>query len=279
MMPSCIAERKGKPRRFGKPSRSACRAADWSSIRRRRRSSIARMISGGEHTRTRSSIFWAIRFGRGDRRIARGSSSSISVRQSRTRRRRRSGSTFEAGICLCAVINRSKICRGCSIRLSEAGFNTTGGFTGRRSIRRCAQLDRDLGPVGRAEIQEAASASAQGDTLGRAHFAARSGVCLRTGRWGCGVAPWWEPYEPRGSSTVLREPRGEIPRGYSPDYAILLLLVTYGLRAHEVARLTLDDVDWKSERLKVLARKAGHATVYPLAGVVAEAIIDYQIPR
>jgi integrase len=59
------------------------------------------------------------------------------------------------------------------------------------------------------------------------------------------------------------------------DYAILLLLVTYGLRAHEVAKLTLDDVDWKRERLQVLARKAGHATVYPLAGVVAEAIIDY----
>jgi integrase/recombinase XerD len=59
------------------------------------------------------------------------------------------------------------------------------------------------------------------------------------------------------------------------DYAILLLLVTYGLRAHEVAKLSLDDVDWKRERLQVLARKAGHATVYPLAGVVAEAIIDY----
>jgi len=51
--------------------------------------------------------------------------------------------------------------------------------------------------------------------------------------------------------------------------------VTYGLRAHEVAKLTLDNVDWKRERLQVLARKAGHATVYPLAGVVAEAIIDY----
>src|SRR5438552_9525126 len=58
------------------------------------------------------------------------------------------------------------------------------------------------------------------------------------------------------------------------DYAILLLLVTYGLRAHEVARLTLDDVDWKRERLQVLARKARHATVHPLAGGVAEAIID-----
>ena len=29
------------------------------------------------------------------------------------------------------------------------------------------------------------------------------------------------------------------------DYAILLLLVTYGLRGREVAALTLDDIDWK----------------------------------
>jgi len=59
------------------------------------------------------------------------------------------------------------------------------------------------------------------------------------------------------------------------DYAILLLLVTYGLRAHEVAKLTLDDIDWKRERLQIPERKAGHWTVYPLASVIAEALIDY----
>lgn len=59
------------------------------------------------------------------------------------------------------------------------------------------------------------------------------------------------------------------------DYAILLLLVTYGLRANEVAKLTLDDIDWKRERLSVPQRKAGHWSAYPLAGVVAEALIDY----
>jgi site-specific recombinase XerD len=32
---------------------------------------------------------------------------------------------------------------------------------------------------------------------------------------------------------------------------------------------------WKRERLQVQERKAGHATVYPLAGVVGEALIDY----
>jgi len=59
------------------------------------------------------------------------------------------------------------------------------------------------------------------------------------------------------------------------DYAILLLLVTYGLRAHEVAKLTLDDIDWKRERFQVPERKAGHWTAYPLANVVAEALIAY----
>lgn len=59
------------------------------------------------------------------------------------------------------------------------------------------------------------------------------------------------------------------------DYAILLLLVTYGLRAREVAALTLDDIDWKRERLRVPERKAGHSTAYPLSGVVGEAILAY----
>ncbi len=50
------------------------------------------------------------------------------------------------------------------------------------------------------------------------------------------------------------------------DYAILLMLVTYGLRAGEVAKLTLDDIDWKHERLQIPNRKAGNCTAYPLAG-------------
>lgn len=59
------------------------------------------------------------------------------------------------------------------------------------------------------------------------------------------------------------------------DYAMLLLLVSYGLRGCEVARLTLDDIDWRSERLKVRERKAGNSTAYPLSSVVGESIIDY----
>ena len=59
------------------------------------------------------------------------------------------------------------------------------------------------------------------------------------------------------------------------DYAILLLLVTYGLRAREVAALTLDDIDWKHDRLAVPERKANHSTAFPLSPVVGEAILDY----
>ena len=59
------------------------------------------------------------------------------------------------------------------------------------------------------------------------------------------------------------------------DYAILLLLVTYGLRAREIAKITLDDIHWKEERLRVPERKAGHWTTYPLSPIVGEAILDY----
>ena len=59
------------------------------------------------------------------------------------------------------------------------------------------------------------------------------------------------------------------------DYAILLLLVTYGLRAREVGTLTLDDVDWKRDRLHIRGRKAGHSAVYPLAPTVGDALLEY----
>jgi integrase/recombinase XerD len=59
------------------------------------------------------------------------------------------------------------------------------------------------------------------------------------------------------------------------DWAILLLLVTYGLRAREIAALTLDDIDWKRERLAIPERKAGHSTAFPLSASVGEALVEY----
>ena len=59
------------------------------------------------------------------------------------------------------------------------------------------------------------------------------------------------------------------------DYAILLLLATYGLRGIEVARLRLDDIDWRGQMLHIRERKAGNGTSYPLSTSVGEAILSY----
>jgi hypothetical protein len=111
---------------------------------------------------------------------------------------------------------QSRICRGCSTRSFEGWLQYYGRFYRSALYPPMRQLDRSLARWAVSEVQEAARAFAQGDALGRAHFDDAIRSCGRTGRWACGVAPWREPYELRGSSTVLREPRGEIPRGYSP---------------------------------------------------------------
>jgi site-specific recombinase XerD len=59
------------------------------------------------------------------------------------------------------------------------------------------------------------------------------------------------------------------------DYAILLLLTTYGLRGREVAALALEDIDWAHGRLHIGGRKADHSTAYPLTPAVGEAILAY----
>jgi site-specific recombinase XerD len=59
------------------------------------------------------------------------------------------------------------------------------------------------------------------------------------------------------------------------DYAMLLLLATYGLRAREIAALTLDDFDWRRERVRVPMRKGGHHHLYPLTAAAGLAVIEY----
>ena len=79
----------------------------------------------------------------------------------------------------------------------------------------------------------------------------------------------WDEVRRMLDAVDKRSPRGK------RDHAILLLLVTYGLRAREVAALTLDDIDWRNERLRIPERKAGHSTAYPLSPIVGQAILDY----
>ena len=79
----------------------------------------------------------------------------------------------------------------------------------------------------------------------------------------------WDRVEKVLASVDRRSPCGK------RDYAMLLLLSTYGLRACEVAALTIDDIDWRNERFRIRERKAGNTTTYPLSAVAGAAIIDY----
>lgn len=60
------------------------------------------------------------------------------------------------------------------------------------------------------------------------------------------------------------------------DYAMLLLFSRLGLRAAEVAALTLDEIDWESGCLAI-RNKGGRWTQMPLPDEVGEAIADYLV--
>jgi site-specific recombinase XerD len=65
----------------------------------------------------------------------------------------------------------------------------------------------------------------------------------------------------------------------SPDglraRAMLLLAARLGLRAGEIARLALDDIDWRSGTVRIRTRKTGHGALLPLPVDVGEAIVGY----
>lgn len=59
------------------------------------------------------------------------------------------------------------------------------------------------------------------------------------------------------------------------DYAMLLMMASYGLGAAEVVGLQLDDIDWAGGRLRVRRRKTGQEILLPLLPAVAEVLADY----
>ncbi len=59
------------------------------------------------------------------------------------------------------------------------------------------------------------------------------------------------------------------------DYAILMLLARYGLRAGEVTALRLDDLDWRHDLLRIHHTKTGAHSALPLRGDVGDAIVHY----
>jgi site-specific recombinase XerD len=59
------------------------------------------------------------------------------------------------------------------------------------------------------------------------------------------------------------------------DRAIVLLLAVYGLRIGEVCRLTLDDLDWVNEKIRVRRLKNRRSQEFPLTAEVGNAILKY----
>jgi site-specific recombinase XerD len=181
--------------------------------------------------------------------------------------------------------------------VSERGLRPASVLSYRHHLDR---FEAYLGRVGVERLQDLSPALLSAFVAERS----RSGLAKTTVRESCGVLRVFLRYAHRervvGSdlSKTVEWPQvfrlSSIPRSISwtevgkvlagvdrrtpcgrRDYAILLLLVTYGLRGPEVAALTLDDIDWKRERLAIPERKAGHSTAFPLSKSVGEALVDY----
>lgn len=59
------------------------------------------------------------------------------------------------------------------------------------------------------------------------------------------------------------------------DYAMLLLIATYGLRSSEIVALTLDDFAWRLGELRVPRRKVEGTLVLPLTDAIGDAVLAY----
>ena len=59
------------------------------------------------------------------------------------------------------------------------------------------------------------------------------------------------------------------------DYAMFLLMATYGLRASEVTALHLDHIAWRASQFRVLRSKTRTPIVLPLTLEVGAALLDY----
>jgi len=87
---------------------------------------------------------------------------------------------------------------------------------------------------------------------------------------GLPAGPTW-PDVQRLCATAVGEGPGPLR-----DRAVLLLFAVYGLRASEVRRLRLEDLDWRQEVLHVRrSKQRPHTQLYPLSPTVGEAILAY----
>jgi site-specific recombinase XerD len=59
------------------------------------------------------------------------------------------------------------------------------------------------------------------------------------------------------------------------DYAMLLLIATYGLRASEIVALKLDDIQWRAATIRIPSCKSVSPPLLPLMDAVGESLVAY----
>lgn len=59
------------------------------------------------------------------------------------------------------------------------------------------------------------------------------------------------------------------------DYAIVLLLHTYGVRGAQIRSLRLEDVQWRQGRIRFHSCKGGKEIIDPLTDMAGESLVDY----
>lgn len=64
------------------------------------------------------------------------------------------------------------------------------------------------------------------------------------------------------------------PKG-KRDYASLLLMMAYGMRAKQVVELLLEDISWQRSTIRIRPLKGGKEVLAPLLEAVGDAIIEY----
>ncbi len=79
----------------------------------------------------------------------------------------------------------------------------------------------------------------------------------------------WEQVRRLLGAVDLGEPNGR------RNYAMLLLIASYGLRGCEVRALRLNDIDWAHDEIVIFAPKTGRRRALPLTRPAGEAVLDY----
>ena len=83
------------------------------------------------------------------------------------------------------------------------------------------------------------------------------------------LSPSWDDVK-----IILKNTEGENPASIR-DRAILMLLSIYGLRASEIIKLRLEDIDWRNELLHLKRAKTSRLQTLPLSLTVGNALLRY----